>query len=116
MMRPSILRRGGSRRPIVNAPNRYQPSATSRNDCLHALAITYDSRNDLLDVALDRSNHLIRYPREIVVEEGPAGIASVAVIDADGTRQIEKLKDACDAAARAGMSRIAADVRERHRT
>jgi hypothetical protein len=57
------------------------------------LGITYDSRDDLLDVALDRSSHLIRHPREIVVEEVPSGVASVAVIDADGTRQIVRLKD-----------------------
>ena len=57
------------------------------------LGITYDSRDDLLDVALDRANHLIRHPREIVVEEGPAGLASVAVIDEDGARQVVRLKE-----------------------
>ena len=57
------------------------------------LGITCDSRDDLLDVALDRTNHLIRRPREIVVEETPAGLASVAVIDADGARQVVKLKE-----------------------
>jgi len=57
------------------------------------LGITYDSRDDLLDVALDRSNHLIRGPREIVVEDAPGGLASVAVIDADGARQVVRLKE-----------------------
>ena len=57
------------------------------------LGITYDSRDDLLDVALDRSNHLIRHPRDIVVEETPTGLASVAVIDAEGARQIVRLKE-----------------------
>src|SRR5262245_4656392 len=52
------------------------------------LGITYDSRDDLLDVALDRANHLIRHPREILVEEAPTGLASVAVIDEDGTRRV----------------------------
>jgi hypothetical protein len=56
------------------------------------VGITYDSKDDLLDVALDRANHLIRHPREIVVEEGEGGLRSVAVVDADGTRQIIKLK------------------------
>src|SRR5580765_4427910 len=55
------------------------------------LGITYDSRDDLLDVALDRSNHLIRSPREIIVEESEAGLKGVAVVDKDGTRQIVKL-------------------------
>jgi hypothetical protein len=57
------------------------------------LGITYDSRDDLLDVALDRTNHLIRHPREILVEEGRTGLASVAVVDGDGARQIVKLKE-----------------------
>jgi hypothetical protein len=57
------------------------------------LGITYDARNDLLDVALDRSNHLIRHPRAIVVEQTSAGLASVAVEDEDGARQVVRLKD-----------------------
>ena len=56
------------------------------------LGITYDATDDLLDVALDRSNHLIRRPREIVVEQTPAGLASVAVVDEDGARQVVTLK------------------------
>lgn len=56
------------------------------------IGITYDSRDDILDVALDRSNHLIRHPRQIVVEQGPTGVASVAVIDSDGVQQIVRLK------------------------
>jgi len=57
------------------------------------LGITYDTKDDLLDVALDRSNHLIRHPRDIVVEETPTGLVSVAVVDAEGARQIVRLKE-----------------------
>jgi hypothetical protein len=57
------------------------------------LGITYDSRDDILDVALDRSNYLIRHPRDIVVEQTPTGIASVSVIDAEGARQVVRLKE-----------------------
>jgi hypothetical protein len=56
------------------------------------LGITYDSRNDLLDVGLDRANHLIRHPKEIVVEEDATGLKSVAVLDREGARQIVNLK------------------------
>ena len=56
------------------------------------LGITYDSRDDLLDVALDRLNHLIRHPKEIVIEEDAGGIKSVAVLDGEGARQIVNLK------------------------
>ena len=57
------------------------------------LGITYDSKGDLVDVALDRLNHLIRRPREITVDESPAGLGSVAIIDEDGARQVVKFKD-----------------------
>jgi Family of unknown function (DUF5335) len=42
------------------------------------LGITYDSKDDLVDVALDRFNHLIRRPREITVDESLTGLESVA--------------------------------------
>jgi AraC-like DNA-binding protein len=57
------------------------------------LGITYDSGDDVIDVALDRTNHVIRHPRDVAVEETPAGLASVAVIDGDGARQIVRLKE-----------------------
>jgi len=57
------------------------------------LGITYDSRDDLLDVAFDRANHLIRHPNQIVVDETAAGLASVAVVDGEGVRQIVRLKE-----------------------
>jgi hypothetical protein len=57
------------------------------------LGITYDSKDDLIDVALDRFNHLIRRPREITVDESPTGLGSVAIIDEGGARQVVKFKD-----------------------
>ena len=57
------------------------------------IGITYDSGDDLLDIALDAGNHMIRHPREIVVEYAPMGLSSVAVVDADGARQVVRLKE-----------------------
>jgi uncharacterized protein DUF5335 len=57
------------------------------------LGITYDSKDDLLDVALDRGSHMIRKPSQIVVDETPDGLASVAVMDAAGSRQVVKLRE-----------------------
>lgn len=34
-------------------------------DWLPMLGVTYDSRNDLLDISLDRLNHLIRQPTSL---------------------------------------------------
>ena len=58
------------------------------------VGITYDTGDQLLDVAFaGGTNHLIRRPREIVVEEDAGGLKSVAVVDADGARQIVRLKE-----------------------
>jgi hypothetical protein len=57
------------------------------------LGVTYDARDDLLDVALSGLNHLIRRPREIYVQESPQGIETVAVLSADGVKQMLHLKD-----------------------
>src|SRR5467141_4474341 len=57
------------------------------------IGITYDSKDDLVDVALDRANRLIRHPMEITVEEAPTGLASIAVVDAEGARHIVRLKE-----------------------
>ena len=60
---------------------------------LPLLCVTYDAQDDLLDVAMSGLNHLIRRPREIYVQEGPTGVETVAVVSADGVKQILHLKD-----------------------
>lgn len=60
---------------------------------LPLLGITYDAQDDLLDVALSGLNHLIRRPKELYVQEGPNGVETVAVVSADGVKQILHLKD-----------------------
>jgi len=56
------------------------------------LGITYDSNDDALAIMLDRAGHLIRHPREILVEETPTGLTSVSVIDEDGASQVVRMK------------------------
>ena len=57
------------------------------------IGVTYDSKDDLLDVALERDDHLVYHPKDIVVEESAAGLLSIAVTTADGTREIVRLKE-----------------------
>jgi hypothetical protein len=57
------------------------------------IGITYDSRDDLLDVAATGLDHLIRAPRDISVQEGEHGVESVAVVSADGTKHVLRLKE-----------------------
>jgi hypothetical protein len=57
------------------------------------LGITYDPKNDLVEVLLEGLDHLIRNPRDIFVDQGPAGLTSMEVIDTDDVRQIIRLRD-----------------------
>jgi hypothetical protein len=57
------------------------------------IGVTYDSKDDLVDVALDRTDHLILHPDQIVVEHGAEGLMSIAVMAVDGTRHIVRLKE-----------------------
>ena len=57
------------------------------------VGITYEPNDDVLDVALNATNHLIRRPQQIGVDETPTGVASIAVTSGDGTKHIIRLKD-----------------------
>lgn len=60
---------------------------------LPVFGITYDPKDDLVEVALEDVDHLIRSPREIYVDEDVVGLASLLIIDGSGTRQIVKFRD-----------------------
>jgi hypothetical protein len=55
--------------------------------------ITYDPKDDIIEIALDGVDHLIRKPHEIYVDDGGDGLISMEIVDAEGVRQIVKLKD-----------------------
>jgi len=55
--------------------------------------IAYDPKDDLVEVILEGLDHMIAKPREIYVEDGTAGLESVEIIDAEGIKQIVKLRD-----------------------
>ena len=57
------------------------------------IGMTYDHKNDLIEVALEGVDHLIRGPQEVYADFDVGGIIAVEVIDANGTRQIIKLSD-----------------------
>jgi uncharacterized protein DUF5335 len=57
------------------------------------LGISYDRRDDLVDVAIGGLDHLIRQPAEIFVQEGGHGVETITVATAGGEKQILRLKD-----------------------
>jgi len=62
-------------------------------DRLPLLAISYDPKNDLISVNLERVDHLIRAPRELYVDYALAGLTCLDIIDGEGAHQILKLSD-----------------------
>jgi hypothetical protein len=57
------------------------------------IGVSYDPKDDLIEVALEGLDHLIHHPRELHVEEGPQGVVSLAVLDEDENRHIVRFKD-----------------------
>lgn len=55
--------------------------------------IVYDPAKDMVDIMLEGFDHIVRNPHDIYVEQGPLGVTSMEVIDADDVRQIIKLRD-----------------------
>lgn len=55
--------------------------------------IAYDAANDIVNIMLEGLDHVVRKPRELYVEQGPLGVSSMEVIDADDARHIVKLRD-----------------------
>ena len=60
------------------------------------IGITYDHKNDLIEIALDDMDHLIRSPRSAVPDDPDwltDVVAAIEIVDGDGNRQIVKFKD-----------------------
>src|ERR1700680_4867921 len=60
---------------------------------LPLLGITYDPKDDALEIALDGLDHMIPRPRELYADSGVGALLSFEVIDADGVSQIFMLRE-----------------------
>jgi hypothetical protein len=58
--------------------------------CLPLIGITYDPKDDILEIAMEGIDHLIHHPREIVVSEGSEGLERLDVTDS--TRKKQKVR------------------------
>ena len=57
------------------------------------IGITYDEKDDLIEIALEQLDHLIRSPRSVFVDQGAGGLIAIAIDDGDGRHHIVRLKD-----------------------
>jgi hypothetical protein len=60
---------------------------------IQLLGISYDPKGDLIEILVEGLDHLIPKPREVWVEHGASGLASMEVVDADDVRQIIRLRE-----------------------
>ncbi len=60
---------------------------------IQLLGITYDPKSDVIEILVEGLDHLIPKPREIWVEHGAAGLASMEVVGADDVCQIIRLRE-----------------------
>jgi hypothetical protein len=57
------------------------------------LGIVYEHKSDMIEIALEGLDHMIRHPQELHADDGPLGLATLEIIDGDGARQILRLRD-----------------------
>ena len=60
---------------------------------IQLLGISYDPKNDLIEILVEGLDHLIHKPREVWVDHGAVGLASMEVVEADDVRQIIRLRE-----------------------
>jgi hypothetical protein len=60
---------------------------------LPLIGITYDRKDNVIEVALDGLDHLIHKPRDVFIDQEGSVLARFEVIDEDGAAQIIKLRD-----------------------
>lgn len=60
---------------------------------LPLIGIVYDPKDDIIEVALEGMDHLIRRPREVYVDQEAVELHSMEVIDDDDYHQIIKLRE-----------------------
>jgi hypothetical protein len=58
------------------------------------IGIAYDRKDDLIEIALEGLDHMVRSPRELYIDYALGNLATaIEIVDSDENRQIVKFKD-----------------------
>jgi hypothetical protein len=60
---------------------------------LPLLGVTYEPKADLIAIALENVDHMVRKPREVFIDDGPLGLSSFEAVDNEGRQHIVQLRD-----------------------
>jgi hypothetical protein len=52
------------------------------------IGVTYDPKDDEVDVAFEAHDHLVHKPVQIFIDEAADGVTALEVVDAEGTRHV----------------------------
>ena len=58
------------------------------------IGVVYDAKNDIIEVAVENLDHIIRQPRELYVEDEDGQLTSLAINHGEGTRHIVNFRQA----------------------
>jgi len=58
------------------------------------IGIVYDPKDDIVEVAVENLDHIIRRPQELYVEGDDDELTSLAVVDDEGTRHVVNFRQA----------------------
>jgi len=57
------------------------------------IGVTYDPKDDIIEVALEGLDHIIHKPRSLAADENAAGLTSLEIVDGEGRKQIVRLME-----------------------
>jgi hypothetical protein len=58
------------------------------------IGVVYDPKDDIIEVAVENLDHIIRQPQELYVEDGDGELTSLAIIDGEGAQHIVNFRQA----------------------
>ncbi|RMF98610.1 MAG: hypothetical protein D6727_02470 [Gammaproteobacteria bacterium] len=84
-------------RALRSAPARIEVAGLDLGDQYEAEwaaleGLSYDPKDRVFSVFLPGLEHNIREPKQVFVDEGPDGLHSVEIVDADGRRHLVRLE------------------------
>lgn len=57
------------------------------------LGIVYDPKDDLIEIALQDLDHMVRAPQALYVDGGPFDLGSFEIVDGDGVRHMVQFRE-----------------------
>ena len=61
---------------------------------LPLIGISYDPKDDIIDIALEGIDHIIEHPQKFQVDGVPGVLRALAITDEEGNRHLLRLRDA----------------------